>query len=134
MRGSLNSRNSAGPFVIVLLCAALFPGCGGSTKSVGGGSSPAPSLKEFLATQEPAFRPALFDTKYLPDEWVYLVYDLPYYKVRVGNYAEKEAANESVKKLVSLGYADAWVVPERILKNPPPPPPPVPAIPDSTGK
>jgi hypothetical protein len=68
----------------------------------------------------------------LPEEWVYLVYDLPYYKVRVGNYADRESANQSVRRLVAMGYADAWVVPDKVLRNPPPPP--VPALPDSAGK
>lgn len=68
-------------------------------------------------------------TRYLPGEWVYIVYDLPYYKVRVGNYAERESANLSVRRLIDLGYPDAWVVPDKILRNPPPPSPP-----DSSGK
>ncbi len=73
--------------------------------------------------------------RYLPEEWVYIVYDLPYYKVRVGNYAERESANESARKLVSHGFSNSWVVPEKILRSPPPPPPPpVLTTPDSTGK
>jgi hypothetical protein len=68
----------------------------------------------------------------LPEEWVYLAFDLPYYKVRVGNYADRESANQAVRRLVSLGYPDAWVVPDKILRNPPLPP--VPAPPDSSGR
>ncbi len=59
-------------------------------------------------------------TTLLPDDWVYLVYEAPYYRVRVGNYTERTAANQMVKKLVSLGYSDAWVVRDNIIKNPPP--------------
>ncbi len=58
----------------------------------------------------------------IPDEWVYLTFDLPYYKVRVGNYLDRESAGRSVQRLVALGYADAWVVPDKVLRNPPPPP------------
>ena len=172
----------------MLLIAALASGCGSSTEtaSTPKGSAFSPSLRDFLASQETAFRPSLYDppletlktdnrafddvrpalgfvtpaladtipgfrvqvlltqdideasgvraavARSLPDEWVYLIYDLPYYKVRVGNYMEREAANVSVKKIVGLGYPDAWVVPEKILRNPPPPPV-APAAADSAG-
>ena len=56
----------------------------------------------------------------LPDEWVYVIYDSSYYKVRVGNFPDRLSANLMVKKLVSGGYNDAWAVPDYILKNPPP--------------
>ena len=56
----------------------------------------------------------------LPDEWVYTIYDSPYYKVRVGNFPDRPSANLMVKKLVNGGYKDAWAVPDNILKNPPP--------------
>jgi len=59
----------------------------------------------------------------LPDEWVYVVYDSPYYKVRVGNYAERSDANSTLRKLIDLGHKDAWIVPDKIIKNPPPKPP-----------
>lgn len=55
----------------------------------------------------------------LNDEWTYIVYETPYYKVRVGNFIERAEANMLVKKLNSIGYKDAWVVPDRIIKNPP---------------
>lgn len=59
----------------------------------------------------------------IPDEWVYIVYDSPYYKVRVGNYTEKGLANPMIRQLHKLGYKDAWVVPDYVLKNIPPKPP-----------
>lgn len=55
----------------------------------------------------------------LSDEWTYIVYETPYYKVRVGNFIERASANMLVKKLSTIGYKDAWVVPDRIIKNPP---------------
>ena len=60
----------------------------------------------------------------LPTDWVYVVYDSPYYKVRVGNYADRPTANKAQKMLTSQGYKDAWVVPDQVIKNPPPKPPP----------
>lgn len=71
----------------------------------------------------------------LPDDWVYVVYDAPSYKVRVGNFIERPAANKMVRILVEKGYVNAWVVPDLVLKNPPrkpPPPPPPLAMPDTT--
>ncbi|HMD13182.1 MAG TPA: SPOR domain-containing protein [Bacteroidota bacterium] len=55
----------------------------------------------------------------LPDDWIYIVYDVPYYKVRVGNFADRPSANQILKKLTTLGYTDAWIVPDNVIKNPP---------------
>ncbi len=59
----------------------------------------------------------------LPDQWAYIVYDSPYYKVRVGNCEDRSSANPLVKKLNSLGFKEAWIVPDNVLKNLPPKPP-----------
>jgi hypothetical protein len=59
----------------------------------------------------------------LPENWVYVVYESPYYKVRVGNYTERASAVPMIKKLRSLGYKDAWVVPDNVVSNLPPKPP-----------
>jgi hypothetical protein len=55
----------------------------------------------------------------LPDDWTYIVYDVPYYKVRVGNFPDRPSANQVLKKLTGLGYTDAWIVPDNVIKNPP---------------
>jgi len=55
----------------------------------------------------------------LRDDWIYIVYDVPYYKVRVGNFADRPSANQILKKLTGLGYTDAWIVPDNVIKNPP---------------
>ena len=59
----------------------------------------------------------------LPDQWTYIVYDAPYYKVRVGNWEDRASANPVLKKLGSLGFREAWIVPDNVLKNLPPKPP-----------
>ena len=59
----------------------------------------------------------------LPEEWIYIVYDSPYYKVRVGNYIDRTAASVTIKKLIDLGFNEPWIVPDKIIKNPPPHPP-----------
>ncbi len=59
-----------------------------------------------------------------PTEWVYLEYDPPAYKVRLGNFLNRFEADRFAKVLIDEGYPDAWTVPARVVKNPPPPPPP----------
>ncbi|MBI5475483.1 MAG: SPOR domain-containing protein [Ignavibacteriales bacterium] len=66
----------------------------------------------------------------LPDEWNYMVYETPYYKIRVGNFIDRAEANMMVKRLTSLGFKDAWVVPDKIIKNPTPKLPELQIIPD----
>lgn len=56
----------------------------------------------------------------MPDEWFYVVYDAPTYKLRAGNFRERYEADRFAKLLAEKGYRDAWVVPERVYKNPGP--------------
>lgn len=56
---------------------------------------------------------------FFPEELVYVVYDSPYYKVRLGNYTDRQSANPILRKLIELGYKESWVVPDNVLKNPP---------------
>jgi SPOR domain len=55
-----------------------------------------------------------------PNEWFYLVYDSPTYKLRGGNFIERYEAERFAKTLTERGYRNAWVVPERVYKYPPP--------------
>ena len=57
-----------------------------------------------------------------PEEWFYLVYNAPTYKIRAGNFVMRFEAEKFASQLASRGYRDAWVVPEKVLKNPPPKP------------
>ncbi|HTR80839.1 MAG TPA: SPOR domain-containing protein [Bacteroidota bacterium] len=67
----------------------------------------------------------------LPVLWVYMVYDAPTYKVRVGDYTNRADANLAVDGFIDKGFKGAWVVPDRVVANPPPKPAaPIPA--DST--
>lgn len=54
-----------------------------------------------------------------PDVQFYLVYDPPTYKIRGGNFLARFEADRFVKQLADRGYSDAWIVPERVYKNPP---------------
>ena len=67
----------------------------------------------------------------IPDEWIYIVYDAPYYKVRAGNFTDRPAANQLMNRLVRLGYKQAWVVPDKVLNNIPPRPPEITVEPEN---
>ena len=51
------------------------------------------------------------------EEKVYIEFDPPYYKVRVGNFVNNEDAMALKKKLRYLGYSDAMIVRSRIEKE-----------------
>ena len=48
------------------------------------------------------------------DEDVYITYEVPYYKIRVGNCDDRKQAEELKLKLVELGYASAWIIRTRV--------------------
>jgi hypothetical protein len=48
------------------------------------------------------------------NEKVYLIYDQPNFKIRVGNCSTREEAEFLRKKAVSLGYVDSWVVKDNV--------------------
>ncbi len=49
---------------------------------------------------------------------VYTVYEAPYYKVRVGDFLQREDAYQLQTWLRNeLGYSDAWVVRSRVVIN-----------------
>lgn len=53
----------------------------------------------------------------LPDEQVYVVYEAPYYKVRVGDFLSRPEANLNLRTLTERGYKDAWIVPDKVRKE-----------------
>jgi hypothetical protein len=48
---------------------------------------------------------------------VYVVYDAPVYKVRVGDFVNRYEANQRLPEFVEKGYRDAWIVPDRIIQR-----------------
>lgn len=48
------------------------------------------------------------------DEEVYLIYEAPYYKVRVGNCASRLEADQLQQAAIQKGFEDAWVVRTKI--------------------
>jgi hypothetical protein len=68
----------------------------------------------------------------MPEDWFYLEYDPPAYKIRGGNFTTRFDADRFARLLVEKGFVDSWSVPQRVYKAPPrrvPPPPP--AVPPS---
>jgi len=51
------------------------------------------------------------------DERVYMVYDTPYYKVRIGDCMTRMEAEELKKKAVQKGFRDAWIVRTTVYKR-----------------
>jgi len=81
---------------------------------------------QVLITQEidraNTMRDSLF--RAMPGQWIYIVHHPPYYKVRIGNYTDRFTADETLDRLRREGLQDAWVVPDRIVRNPLPAPMP----------
>jgi hypothetical protein len=44
------------------------------------------------------------------DRNVFLDYEVPYYKVRVGSFRQREEAEEYLQRVKAAGYPDAWIV------------------------
>ena len=51
------------------------------------------------------------------DANVYLEFETPYYKIRVGDFEHRHDAEALQKKAVGLGYGDAWIVRTTIEKK-----------------
>jgi hypothetical protein len=58
-----------------------------------------------------------------PTEWFYIEFDPPVYKLRAGNFPSRYEADRFARALAAKGFPDAWSVPARVFKNPPPVPP-----------
>ncbi len=116
--------------VFVIIVAMALVGCGGSKvteKESGEDSSVQPILVQ-------GFRVQLFSTSQIdevnakkaraeaafPEQWFYVVYEAPMYKLRGGNFVHRTEADSYAKYLTNKGFPDAWVVPEKILTNPQP--------------
>ena len=48
---------------------------------------------------------------------IYIVFDAPVYKVRVGDFGSRYDANQRLPEFVEKGYRDAWIVPDRIVRR-----------------
>ena len=48
---------------------------------------------------------------------IYVVYDAPVYKVRIGDFLNRYEANQRLPEFVEKGYRDAWIVPDKIVQQ-----------------
>jgi hypothetical protein len=53
----------------------------------------------------------------LPRDSVYIVYDPPVYKIRLGDFPSRYEASIRLPSIVNEGYADAWIVPDNIVRR-----------------
>lgn len=51
----------------------------------------------------------------ITEDSVYIVYDPPVYKVRVGDFRTRAEASQRMGIISSIGFSDAWIVSDRIL-------------------
>ncbi|HTP12505.1 MAG TPA: SPOR domain-containing protein, partial [Bacteroidota bacterium] len=53
----------------------------------------------------------------LPQDSVYVVYDPPVYKVRLGDFTSRYDASIRLSAVVDQGFPDAWIVPDNIVSR-----------------
>jgi len=54
-------------------------------------------------------------TEQFPQDSIYVVYDPPVYRVRIGDFPTRLEANRRLPSIAQAGYPDAWVVADRII-------------------
>ncbi len=94
------------------------------------GSSAIKTEPAFGMVKVPGFRVQLFSTdlefearmveeKALIEfeESIYLIFDSPIYKVRVGDCTTRAEANKLRQKAVDVGFSDAWVVQSKVTPS-----------------
>lgn len=52
-----------------------------------------------------------------PTDSVYVVYDPPVYKVRLGDFVSRLEANRRLAQVIQSRYPDAWVVADRVVQR-----------------
>ena len=51
---------------------------------------------------------------------VYIIFDSPNYKVRVGNFRSRGNAEKARQRIVDLGHRAAWIIRTKVRRNQPP--------------
>jgi len=51
------------------------------------------------------------------DDSLYVVYDPPVYKVRLGDFITRTEANQKLAAVIAQGFTDAWVVGDRVIQR-----------------
>jgi hypothetical protein len=98
------------------------------------GEEPAPAEPSVAQEVVPGYRVQVYSTTSIdtakarlaafratfPEEWFYLDFDPPTYKIRAGNFLTRYEADRFARVLADHGIRSAWSVPQRVFKNPPP--------------
>jgi hypothetical protein len=53
----------------------------------------------------------------ITEDSLYVVYDPPVYKVRIGDFPTRAEANQKLTTVIGQGFSDAWVVGDRIIQR-----------------
>jgi hypothetical protein len=53
----------------------------------------------------------------ITEDSLYVMYDPPVYKVRIGDFPTRAEANQKLSAVIAQGFADAWVVGDRIVQR-----------------
>jgi hypothetical protein len=53
----------------------------------------------------------------ITEDSLYVVYDPPSYKIRIGDFPTRAEANQKLAPIIAQGFADAWVVGDRIIQR-----------------
>lgn len=53
----------------------------------------------------------------VPEDSIYIVYDQPVYKVRLGDFLTRYQANLRLPSVIGKGFTDAWVVADRVIQR-----------------
>lgn len=55
--------------------------------------------------------------QHITEDSLYVVYDPPVYKVRIGDFPTRAEANQKLATVIAQGFTDAWVVGDRIIQR-----------------
>jgi hypothetical protein len=68
----------------------------------------------FAGAEEQVARMAEVEAHFEFDARIYLVFDSPNYKIRLGDFTVRDEADELRREAYRKGYRDAWVVPDQV--------------------
>lgn len=78
--------------------------------ALGGTKVPGYRVQIFASSTNEGAERVASEARFKFTEQVYVEYEPPYYKVRVGDYKNRSDAEILREKAKSLGYPDAWIV------------------------
>jgi hypothetical protein len=99
-------------------------------------AAPAPTIRDTYAAPETVqgFRIQVLNTNSYDESssmrsallsafdtwWVYVIFDSPTYKVRIGDFATRLEAKSALEQIQAKGFSNAWLVPDKVVLHLPP--------------